>query len=59
MKGTLNQILVRHTGKNLDQIKQDTDSDYFMSGEEAKDYGIVDHVIASRDDLDHIDKSEE
>ncbi len=59
MKETLNQILVRHTGKNLDQIKQDTDRDYFMSGEEAKKYGIVDHVIASRDDLDLIDKSEE
>jgi ATP-dependent Clp protease protease subunit len=59
MKETLNQILVRHTGKNLDQIKQDTDRDYFMSGEEAKNYGIVDHVIASRDDLDHIDKSED
>jgi ATP-dependent Clp protease protease subunit len=59
MKDTLNQILVRHTGKNLDRIKQDTDRDYFMSGEEAKKYGIVDHVIASRDDLDLIDKSEE
>ena len=59
MKETLNQILVRHTGKNLDQIKQDTDRDYFMSGTEARDYGIVDHVIASRDDLDQIDKSEE
>ena len=59
MKETLNQILVRHTGKNLDQIKQDTDRDYFMSGAEARDYGIVDHVIASRDDLDLIDKSEE
>jgi ATP-dependent Clp protease protease subunit len=59
MKETLNQILVRHTGKNLEQIKQDTDRDYFMSGTEAKDYGIVDHVIASRDDLDLIDKSEE
>ena len=59
MKETLNQILVRHTGKNLDQIKQDTDRDYFLSGAEAKDYGIVDHVIASRDDLDLIDKLEE
>ena len=59
MKETLNQILVKHTGKNLEKIKQDTDRDYFMSGAEAKDYGIVDHVIASRDDLDLIDKSEE
>jgi len=59
MKETLNQILVRHTGKNLEQIKQDTDRDYFLSGAEAKDYGIVDHVIASRDDLDLIDKLED
>ena len=59
MKETLNQILVKHTGKNMERIKQDTDRDYFMSGAEAKDYGIVDHVIASRDDLDLIDKSEE
>ena len=59
MKDTLNQILVKHTGKNLERIKQDTDRDYFMSGAEAKDYGIVDHVIANRDDLDLIDKSEE
>ncbi len=59
MKETLNQILVKHTGKNLERIKQDTDRDYFMSGAEAKDYGIVDHVIANRDDLDLIDKLEE
>ena len=59
MKETLNQILVRHTGKNLEQIKQDTDRDYFLSGAEAKEYGIVDHVIANRDDLDLIDKLEE
>jgi ATP-dependent Clp protease protease subunit len=58
MKETLNQIMVKHTGKNLEQIQKDTDRDYFMSGSEAKDYGIVDHVIASRDDLNHIDKPE-
>jgi ATP-dependent Clp protease protease subunit len=62
MKETLNEILVRHTGKNLEQIQKDTDRDYFMSGLEAKEYGIVDHVIANRDDLNHlnhIDKLEE
>ncbi len=59
MKETLNKILVKHTGKNLEQIQRDTDRDYFMSGAEARDYGIVDHVIASRDDLNHIDKVEE
>ena len=58
MRGTLNTILKTHTGKDLEQIQKDTDRDYFMSGQEAKDYGIVDHVIKNRDDLDQIDKAE-
>lgn len=58
MKQTLNHILVAHTGKDLDRIQQDTDRDYFMNGQEAKDYGIIDHVIANRDDLELIDKME-
>ena len=56
MKDTLNSILVRHTGKDLNQIQRDTDRDYFMSAMEAKEYGIIDHVIQNRDDLDIIDK---
>jgi len=47
MKGTLNQILSNHTGQSLERIQADTDRDFFMSGEEAKDYGIVDNVIHS------------
>jgi ATP-dependent Clp protease protease subunit len=58
MKAALNGILKSHTGKDLEQISKDTDRDYFMSGQEANDYGIVDHVISSRDDLDRIDKLE-
>jgi ATP-dependent Clp protease, protease subunit len=58
MKETLNEILVEHTGKDLDRIQMDTDRDFFMSGLEAKEYGIVDHVITSRDDLDNLDKTE-
>lgn len=58
MKETLNTILKQHTGKDLAQIQRDTDRDYFMSGQEAKDYGIVDLVIRNRDDLDQIDKPE-
>jgi ATP-dependent Clp protease protease subunit len=58
MKATLNDILKLHTGKDLEQISKDTDRDYFMAGQEAKEYGIVDHVISSRDDLDLIDKLE-
>ena len=58
MKDTLNQILVKHTGKELTQIQNDTDRDFFMSGEEAKKYGIIDHVITNRDDLDKIELAE-
>lgn len=58
MKERLNQILMTHTGKQLEDIQKDTDRDFFMSGEEAKNYGIVDHVIANRDDLDHLEESE-
>jgi ATP-dependent Clp protease protease subunit len=58
MKERLNQILMKHTGKRMEDIQKDTDRDFFMSGEEAKNYGIVDHVIANRDDLDHLEESE-
>ncbi len=49
MKETLGDILALHTGKDVEAIKQDTDRDFFMSGEEAKEYGIIDEVIASKD----------
>jgi ATP-dependent Clp protease protease subunit len=47
MKDTLNTIISSHTGQPLDKIRTDTDRDFFMSGEEAKAYGIVDEVIFS------------
>jgi len=58
MKDTLNNILAHHTGKDLEKIQTDTDRDFFMSGKEAKEYGIVDHVITDRDDLNHLDETE-
>jgi ATP-dependent Clp protease protease subunit len=58
MKDALNDILVRHTGKSVDDVQRDTDRDNFMSGMEAKAYGIVDHVITNRDDLDKITDTE-
>jgi ATP-dependent Clp protease, protease subunit len=58
MKERLNEILMAHTGKQMEDIRKDTDRDFFMSGEEAKKYGIIDHVIANRDDLDHLEESE-
>jgi len=58
VKDTLNKILAHHTGKKLEQIQADTDRDFFMAGDEAKEYGLIDHVIINRDDLDHIEKAE-
>jgi len=58
MKDTLNQILVKHTGKKIEQIQVDTDRDFFMTGNEAKVYGIIDHVITTRDDLDKLEVAE-
>jgi ATP-dependent Clp protease protease subunit len=58
MKDTLNQILVKHTGKELEQLQKDTDRDFFMTGQEAKEYGIIDHVITNRDDLDKLELAE-
>ncbi len=47
MKELLNKILSKHTLQSLEKIQMDTDRDFFMSGEEAKEYGIVDEVISS------------
>ncbi len=44
---TLNEALARLTGKTIEQIDKDSDRDYFMSADEAKAYGIVDHVVTS------------
>ncbi|MBW2369334.1 MAG: ATP-dependent Clp endopeptidase proteolytic subunit ClpP [Deltaproteobacteria bacterium] len=51
MKETLNEILAFHSEKDLEQIQADTDRDFFMSGAEAKSYGIVDHVLTSLNEL--------
>jgi len=47
IKDTLNGIFSYHTGQPLEKIRADTDRDFFMSGDEAKEYGIVDEVIRS------------
>jgi ATP-dependent Clp protease protease subunit len=48
LRESLNKILAKHTNKDINQIQQDTDRDYYMSGDEALQYGIVDHVITDR-----------
>lgn len=49
MRETLNDILSFHTHQDIETIQKDTDRDFFMSGPEAKEYGIVDHVITQRE----------
>ena len=48
VKERLNQILSLHTGQPMERIQKDTDRDYFMSAEEAKEYGVIDEVIKQR-----------
>ena len=49
LREELNNILAKHTKQPLKKIQQDTERDYFMSGQEAKEYGIVDDVVTYRD----------
>ncbi len=49
MRDTLNHILFQHTGQPIEKVKKDTERDYFMTSEEAKEYGIVDKVITTRE----------
>ncbi len=48
IKQVLNEILAEATGKSVEQIEKDTDRNYFMSAQEALDYGIVDKILTSR-----------
>ena len=48
MKDTLNHILANHTGQAIEKIATDTERDFFMSGEDAKNYGLVDEVITKK-----------
>ncbi len=47
----INSILANHTGQKIDTIAKDTERDNFMTADEAKKYGLVDHVLMHRDDL--------
>ncbi|MDO8571511.1 MAG: ATP-dependent Clp endopeptidase proteolytic subunit ClpP [bacterium] len=45
LKRRLNEILAKHTGKSVEQVEKDTDRDYYMTADEAKDYGLIDKII--------------
>ncbi|HLC27122.1 MAG TPA: ATP-dependent Clp endopeptidase proteolytic subunit ClpP [bacterium] len=51
MRETLEQIMAKHTGQPIERVQADTDRDHFMSGLQAKEYGIVDDVIVSRNQV--------
>lgn len=51
-KQTLNQVIAKHTGKTEEQVEKDSDRDYYMTAEEAKEYGIVDNVIEVREEVE-------
>ncbi|TXD42654.1 ATP-dependent Clp endopeptidase proteolytic subunit ClpP [Lujinxingia vulgaris] len=56
LRETLNGILARHTGQSLENIERDTDRDFFMSAEDAREYGLVDEVISPRAKQDQPEK---
>lgn len=45
MQDKINELISHHTGQSAERVKKDTDRDYFMSAEEAKEYGLVDEII--------------
>ena len=51
LRSKMNELMAKHTGRPVEQIERDTDRDRFMSADEAKDYGMVDNVIAHRGEL--------
>jgi ATP-dependent Clp protease protease subunit len=51
LRGKMNELYAKHTGNKLAQIERDMDRDRFMSAEEAKTYGLIDHVIERKADL--------
>ena len=54
LKQRLNAILAKHSGQSIEQVEKDCDRDNFMSADEAKAYGLVDHVVQSRKDIPNL-----
>ena len=49
IKNKLNQIIAKHTSQSLDKVERDTDRDFYLSAQEAKEYGIIDEVIKTKE----------
>jgi len=51
IKNKLNKIISSHTGQSLDKVEKDTDRDFYLSADEAKEYGIIDEVIKTKEEI--------
>jgi ATP-dependent Clp protease protease subunit len=51
LKSRLNELLAKHTGQSIKKVARDTDRDYFMSAEEALEYGLIDSVLVQKGDM--------
>lgn len=54
LKKSLNEIMSKHTGTDMVRLEHDTDRDYYMSPTEARDYGLIDHILNSRSEIDQL-----
>jgi ATP-dependent Clp protease protease subunit len=52
IRSRLNQIISQHTNRSVEQVEKDTDRNYFMSAEEAKEYGIIDEIVVPKFNTD-------
>jgi ATP-dependent Clp protease protease subunit len=57
MKRRLNEIYVKHTGKDYATIEKTLDRDYFLTAQESMEFGLIDKVLSTRDALDGADKT--
>lgn len=57
LKARMNHLMAKHTGRPVEQIERDTDRDYWMSAQEAKDYGIIDHIVQNRSEVPEAPKA--
>jgi ATP-dependent Clp protease protease subunit len=56
LRAKMNELMAKHTGRPVEQIERDTDRDRFMGVEEAKDYGLIDSVIAQQRAIEEVEK---
>ena len=56
IRSILDGIMAKHSGKNIAQVNKDTERDHYMTGEEAKNYGLIDNVISNRDEVSKVEK---